>query len=137
MSLAPDKETTDGFIQAILAELATRLAELASTGIEAQIDLRSLPMDPPKRTALDAKLGKGDVTATIADRAGRTEVFETRYAGVWRLAHYDMHDTLLMEEIAIAPVPDILRADPTDMAEAAARLGAELALDTKKGHAND
>ena len=111
------------FVSALLTEIAAQLAACAETVAETSIDLRSLPMMPATRAELDRRMGVGEVRATIAG-SGRTEIVETAYTGVWRLAHYDAHDTLLMEEIAIARVPAILGADPSDISHAAARLAA-------------
>lgn len=125
----------DGFVAAILAEIASHLEELLVSGKEAGIDLRSLPMMPATRQALDRALGEGEVRATV-EGAGRSEILETAFTGVWRVSHYDALGTLLMEEIEIAHVPAILKADPTDIRNSAARLG--LAADnTQNGEADD
>jgi hydrogenase-1 operon protein HyaF len=107
--------------RALAREIAEHLTTLVARGEGAVIDLRSLPMGPDDRAELDALLGEGEVRATV-EAAGRTDVVETRFPGVWRVRHHDARGALQMEQIQIAPVADILRADTTDMAAAAAAL---------------
>lgn len=125
-----------GLARAMANEVTEHLARLADGGERQSLDLRSLPMDPSDREELVTILGRGEVTATV-EGAGRTDIHETRYPGVWWLRHHDMHGTLQIEEIQIAAVPEILEADPTDMRDAAARLATDLAALDEKETDND
>ena len=112
--------------QALLAEIADHLARLFETGEAAAIDLRSLPLSPADHAALDAALGEGEVRATV-QAGGRSEIAETRYPGVWRVEHRAAGGETLLAQILVTPVPDLLRADPADIADGAERLRAALA----------
>jgi hydrogenase-1 operon protein HyaF len=115
-----------GMARSLLREIAERLATLAGTGEASAIDLRGLPMTAGDREELEQALGRGDVSATI-DLAGRSEIWETGYAGVWWLRHFGAGDSVAAEFIEITRVPDILAAHPDDVAASSARVAAELA----------
>jgi hydrogenase-1 operon protein HyaF len=121
-----------GMARALAREIAECLSALVERGDGATIDLRGLPMAEGDREELDAILGEGEVRATV-EAAGRSEVVETRFPGVWRIRHFDALGGLRMEQIQIAPVADILRADPADMDAAAAAL--RRTLDDGEPHA--
>ena len=74
---------------------------------------------------MEQALGRGDVAVSL-QAAGRTEVWETGFAGVWWLRHFGDDDRIAAEVIEITPVPDIVAAHPDDIAAAALRLLAEL-----------
>lgn len=114
-----------GMAQSLLREVAQGLAELAATGTQTAVDLRSLPMTGADRDELEQALGRGDVAVSL-QAAGRTEVWETGFAGVWWLRHFGDDDRIAAEVIEITPVPDIVAAHPDDIAAAALRLLAEL-----------
>lgn len=111
---------------AVLAEIATALDRLAVTGEETLIDLKSLPLSPADLAQLAETLGKGEVDCVL-EVAGRSEVRETGFAGVWWVRHLGAGDTVASEEIAVTRVPDILMSHPDDVALAARRLAATLA----------
>lgn len=115
----------DMLVKTLLAELARHLDHLARTGEVAAIDLRSLPMSPDDRTALQTALGQGEVHVTIK-AGGRTEAVETAYPGIWWVRHLGAGDRPLTERIEIAPVPEALATHPADIAAAADRLAAAL-----------
>lgn len=115
-----------GMAQSLLREVAQGLATLAATGTPTALDLRSLPMTGADREELEQTLGRGDVAVTL-EAAGRTEVWETRFAGVWWLRHFGSDDRIAAETIEITAVPDIVTAHPDDIAAASRRLMAELA----------
>ena len=98
---------------AVLSEIATALARLAETGEETTIDLKSLPLSPDDLARLGELLG---------EVAGRSEVRETGFSGVWWIRHLGLGDEVALEEIAITFVPEILHAHPDDVARAARRL---------------
>jgi len=106
---------------ALFAELAEALARLAATGEETVIDLKSLPVSPADLEALGERLGTGEVRCDI-EVAGRSEVRETAYSGIWWVRHYGAGDELAVEEIVVTRVPEILVSHPDDVAFAARRM---------------
>lgn len=116
-----------GLVEAVLRELAEHLARLAlDAQATAAIDLRSLPLADADRAALRARLGAGEVRATLP-LAGSSHVEETGYAGVWWVRHDGAGGDVLAEHLVVARVPELLLAHPDDVADAARRLGTELA----------
>lgn len=116
-----------GMAWSLLSEIHTLLGRLAQSGETSAIDLRSMPLTGADRAQLEALLGKGEVSAHL-DVLGASDVWETGYSGVWWVRHMGAGDTVSSEEIAITPVPEILRAHPADIVAASERL--EAALDT-------
>ena len=114
-----------GMAQSLLAEIGGLLERLAATGEAGFIDLRSLPLTDADRAELEILLGRGEVRADLA-LAGRSEVWETGYAGAWWIRHLGADDRIAAEEIAVCAVPEILRAHPADVQAAARRLREDL-----------
>ncbi|MEZ5455792.1 MAG: hydrogenase expression/formation C-terminal domain-containing protein [Lysobacteraceae bacterium] len=115
-----------GMAQSVLHEIALALTQLAESGAPNAIDLRSLPMTEADRLELQEVLGRGEVSASL-DMAGKSDIWETRHAGVWWVRHSGSGDRIASETIEIAAIPDILMAHRDDIRAAAARLSAELA----------
>lgn len=111
---------------AVLAEIAQALDRLATSGEETFVDLKSLPLSPDDLERLAALLGEGEVRCDLAV-AGRSEVRETGFSGVWWIRHFGGDDRVAVEEIAITRIPDILMSHPDDVAHAAAALAAVVA----------
>ena len=119
-----DGQTT-GMAWSVLAEVGRLLENLASDGQTASIDLRSLPLTDADREELEALLGRGEVRVEL-DLAGRSEVWETGYAGAWWIRHRGAGERISSEEIAVCPMPEILATHPTDIEAAARRLCRDL-----------
>lgn len=117
---------TTGLADAVLAEISDLLEAFAARGEEGAVDLRGLPMTDADRQSLEARLGRGEVEATL-DVAGRSEVWETGYSGVWWLRHFGTDDRVKAEEILITRIPALLQTHVDDARAAARRLNAELA----------
>lgn len=116
----------DAVAEAVLREVATMLQQLASDpGFDDAVDLLSLPLGDNGRARLRARLGTGEVEATL-ELGGRTHIHETAYAGAWWVKRLDDDGRALFEQIVIARVPALLRAHPEDAGAAAQRLAAEL-----------
>jgi hydrogenase-1 operon protein HyaF len=107
-------------LAALLREVAVCLRAFAETGMTAVIDLGALPLGRADREALDAALGRGEVAATI-ESAGNSEIWETVFAGVWRVRHNGA-EHVAVDQIEIGPCPHILQSDPRDAGAAARRL---------------
>ncbi|MGD9671362.1 MAG: hydrogenase expression/formation C-terminal domain-containing protein [Hyphomicrobiaceae bacterium] len=113
-----------GLAEALIFEIADRLQEFATTGKDAAIDLRGLPMTEADREALATRLGRGEVQAVV-EVAGRSEVWETAYSGVWWVRHLGADGQVAAEEIAITRVPAFLASHPEDVRAAAQVLRSE------------
>ena len=114
-----------GMAEAVLHEVADLLATFAQTGAPGAIDLTSIPLTREDRAELERRLGRGEVEATLA-AAGRSELWETVYAGVWWVRHYGEGDKVATESIEITRCPQILSSHPDDMRAAVARLSQDL-----------
>jgi hydrogenase-1 operon protein HyaF len=113
-------------VEALLLEIAEHLATFAETGEGHKIDLRSLPVSEADIESLDERLGIGEVRADLAV-IGRSDVWETAYAGVWRVRHYGTDDVVAADEVAITAAPEILFSHPDDIRAAAVRLRSDFA----------
>ena len=82
-----------GLAQSVLREIAELLSVLVAEGETGAIDLHGLPMTPADRSELEESLGRGDVEA-ILNVAGTSEVWETRYSGVWWVRHFGADDKM-------------------------------------------
>ncbi len=119
---APDPT---GMADAVLNEVASLAARHAETGDWAAIELTSMPLTRQDREEIETRLGRGEVEATI-ELAGRSEVWETAYAGVWFVRHLGIDGKVATETIEICAAPVILLSHPDDRRAAAARLGEDL-----------
>ncbi len=114
-----------GMAWSVLSEVGSLLKRLAEEGETSSIDLRSLPLTDADRAQLEDLLGRGEVSASLS-LMGHSEIWETRWAGVWWVRHMGGGGQVSSEEIAIATVPDILRAHPADIETSAQRLQQQL-----------
>ena len=110
-----------GMAGSVLHEVLRLLNALAEDDSTGAIDLRSLPLTAADRTELETLLGRGEVHAEL-NLAGRSEVRETAYPGVWWIRHLGADERVAAELIAVCPVPDILLAHPEDVRAGARRL---------------
>ena len=129
--LRPEAPRTTGMAEAVLTEIAARLADCAERGVESSIELTAMPLTTEDRTELESRLGRGEVFATL-DSAGRSDVWETRFAGVWFVRNFGEGDRVATESVEVTAVPQILRSHPADMRTAARRLSIELSNDRKQ-----
>jgi hydrogenase-1 operon protein HyaF len=112
----------------ILHEVRHGLGRLAETGETTVIDLHAIPFGPGDEARLLAILGQGEVAARI-DALGPSRVWETAFPGVWVVEHRNTEDERLTLHIEISSVPEILRSQREDIADAIARLDARLSVD--------
>ncbi|MDK9696114.1 MAG: hydrogenase expression/formation protein [Siculibacillus sp.] len=117
---------------AVFAELAHALSRLAATGEEMVVDLRSLPFGPTDLAALSERLGTGEVTCTL-EVAGRSEVRETGFAGIWWVRHLGDGDEVAGEEVHVTRIPEILSSHPDDVAFAARRIADAVTASPQEG----
>lgn len=122
--LSPDEMLT-GQAEAVLSEVADLLGRLLATGEEGSIDLRSLPLSPADRDWLDGKLGRGEVEIAL-EAGGRSDIYETAYAGVWKVTHRDTEARVVSEFIEVAYIPAIVRPASADLENAHEKLQSDL-----------
>ena len=114
-----------GMAWSVLAEVGRLLEKLAANGETGCVDLRSLPLTDADRAELESLLGCGEVRVEL-DLTGRSEVWETAYAGAWWIRHLGAGDRIAVELISVCPVPDILTTHAADIQAAARRLRHDL-----------
>jgi hydrogenase-1 operon protein HyaF len=116
-----DDGLVDGLVDALLMEVAGLLRQLIEHGEAGSIDLLGLPLSPSCVAALEKRLGQGEITVLL-DAAGRSEIRETGFPGVWWTRHADETGRVIAMLIEVAFVPDILRADIDDVTHGCQRL---------------
>lgn len=114
-------EAATGMAAAVLSELADFLQALAAHDKTHSIDLHSLPMNTADRSELQAALGQGEVEIQL-NSLGQSQLYETAYAGIWWVRHFDTEGRLISELIDICSVPTILIAHQDDITLAAQTL---------------
>ena len=105
----------------ILFEVRHALEELLDSGETSIIDLRSIPLAPGEEETILKTLGQGEVHAHLS-ALGPSEIYETRYAGVWLVTHYNEEEAIVSRFIEITKLPDILKSQQEDMSYALAEL---------------
>lgn len=109
----------------ILFEIRHALEELLASGATSIIDLRSIPLAPGEEETIIDTLGQGEVHASL-NALGPSEIYESRYAGVWLITHYNEDQAVVSRFIEITTLPDILRSQREDMSNALNELIKEL-----------
>ena len=112
-------------VQPILHEIRHALGKLLETGETRVIDLRSIPLAPGEEQTIIDTLCCGEVHAKL-NALGPSEIYETRYAGVWLITHYNEENSVIGRFIEITRIPDILRSQQEDITIALAMLENEL-----------
>lgn len=112
-------------VQPILHEIRHALEALVDSGECSIIDLRSIPLAPGEEEVIIEMLGKGEVVANL-DVLGPSEIYETLYAGVWLITHYNESNAIIGRFIEITELPEILKSQHEDMAKALLELEEEL-----------
>jgi len=112
-------------VQPLLHEIRHALAALLESGKTSIIDLRSIPLAPGEEEAIIEALGKGEIKARL-EALGPSDIYETRFAGVWLTSHYNEDHMVVSRFIEITELPAILRSQREDMAGALETLNEEL-----------
>ena len=110
----------------LLHEIRHALARLVGEGESTVIDLLSIPFGPGDEAELLGALGTGEVTAQL-QALGESRITETSYPGVWVIDHYNANGQRIAYQIEVTQVPQILAAQPADVADGLQRLEAALA----------
>ena len=115
-------------VRPILNEIRHALQKLLESGESSIIDLRSIPLAPGEEKTILETLGHGEVHARL-DVLGPSEIYETGYAGVWLVTHYNEDESIVSRFIEVTESPDVLKSQAEDVAGALDGLTAELELD--------
>jgi hydrogenase-1 operon protein HyaF len=101
-------------VQPILHEIRHALRTLLETGQSNIIDLRSIPLAPGEEETILDTLGCGEVHAKL-NALGPSEIYETRFSGVWMITHYNAENDVIGRFIEITRFPNILESQQEDM----------------------
>jgi hydrogenase-1 operon protein HyaF len=112
----------------LLHEIRHALEKLLETGAATVIDLRSIPLAPGEDEAILGTLGAGEVQARM-DALGPSEIYETRYAGVWLVTHYNQGGEMIGRFIEVTEIPEVLKAQRDDVAQGLHSLTGRLETD--------
>ncbi len=118
-------ELPTGIANAVISEAISYLRGLADGGERQIIDLKGLPMSQGDLRQLQETLGRGEVTASV-DAAGPTEIFETRYPGLWWVRYQNADGQVVAEQLVVGRVPEILETPLDDVRDSVARLEEQL-----------
>ena len=99
---------------------------LVVRGESLTIGLRAIPFGPGDEERLLETLGEGEIRAAI-DSLGRTDVWETRYPGVWIVDHRNTEGVRIGLQVEITDVPALIRTPGDDIRDAVAELEEMLA----------
>ena len=114
-----------GNVLPLLHEIRHALQDLLDGDRETTIDLRALPMAPGEEDRLIETLGEGEVSVQL-NALGKSEITETRYPGVWLIAHYNANGEVLGKFIEITRIPGLLKSQREDIADGLQALEDEL-----------
>ena len=113
-------------VQPILHEIRHALVKLLDHGEQTVNDLRSIPLAPGEEDSIIDTLGRGEINARM-DALGPSEIYETRYPGVWLVTHYNESESIVSRFIEVTDVPEILKSQQEDIEQARRRLADRLA----------
>ncbi len=112
-------------VQPILHEIRHALQRLVNDGETSVIDLRSIPLAPGEEQSIINTLGQGEVFARL-DALGPSEIYETRYTGVWMVTHFNDSESIVSRFIEVVEIPEVLKSQRQDMISAIAALKSDL-----------
>jgi hydrogenase-1 operon protein HyaF len=112
-------------VQPILHEIRHALRKLLETGESSIIDLRSIPLAPGEEETIIDTLGCGEVHAKL-NALGPSEIYETRFAGVWLTTHFNEENSVIGRFIEVTRFPEILKSQHEDMTISLDQLEKEL-----------
>jgi hydrogenase-1 operon protein HyaF len=112
-------------VKPILHEIRHALQRLVNDGETSVIDLRSIPLAPGELDSIINTLGQGEVFARL-DALGPSEIYETRYTGVWMVTHFNDSGSVVSRFIEIIEIPEVLKSQHQDMISAIAALESDL-----------
>ena len=115
-------------VEPLLHEIRHALQAYLDSGETSIIDLRSIPLAPGEEDTIINTLGQGEVQALL-DVLGPSEIYETKYAGVWIVTHYNDDDNIISRFVEVTDSPDVLKSQREDVVDALNALVTELGTD--------
>ena len=116
----------------ILHALQTLIEEHEST----TIDLLAIPFAPGDEEQLLEMLGRGEIEVRL-NSLGTSEIWESRYQGVWVIEHKNALDERIALQIEVTQVPEILKSHTSDISDSISRLSDRLSAESaSSGHAD-
>jgi hydrogenase-1 operon protein HyaF len=115
-------------VKPILHEIRHALEKLINSGENSIIDLRSIPLAPGEEETIIETLGHGEVHARL-DALGPSDIYETRFAGVWLVTHFNENENIVSRFIEVTVLPEVLKAQREDVIHALDGLERELETD--------
>jgi hydrogenase-1 operon protein HyaF len=115
-------------VKPLLHEVRHALVKLSADGESSIIDLRSIPLAPGEEEAIIKTLGHGEVHARL-EALGPSEIYETRFAGVWLVTHFNEEDSIVSRFIEVTEIPEVLKSQREDVVHAITGLETELATE--------
>ena len=112
-------------VKPILHEIRHALEKLSDSGEASIIDLRSIPLSPGEEETIINTLGHGEVHARL-DVLGPSEIYETQFAGVWLVTHYNEADSIVSRFIEVTDIPVVLKSQREDVFQALIELEEKL-----------
>jgi len=114
-------ELETGNLSPILHQIRHALEKLLTHQEASAIDLNAMPFAPGEKDKLKETLGEGEIKSQL-NVLGRSEIYETQYAGVWWIEHYNSHDNVMGQLIEITWLPELLKSQPEDVEDALSEL---------------
>jgi len=114
-------ELSSGNQEPLFHEIRHALAALLNEGRDTCIDLRGIPLAPGEEERILQRLGRGELRAELT-AFGTSEIFETAFAGVWVVSHFDTKGELLGRFVEVTRVPEIVASQVADIAAGLTRL---------------
>lgn len=114
-----------GNVLPLLHEIRHALQRWLDAGEPAMIDLRSIPMAPGEEDELVSLLGEGEVHARLS-ALGPSDIYETRFPGVWLVTHYNDSEEIMSRFIEVIDMPSILKSQTEDVRDGQERLATQL-----------
>ncbi len=121
----PDKPSQYGNALPILHEILHALQSLHTEDTSTVIDLRAIPFGPGDEELLLDSLGRGEIQVKL-ESLGTSEIWESRYHGVWVVDHKNTEDERIALQIEVTHVPDILYSQQADISRSISELFDEL-----------
>jgi hydrogenase-1 operon protein HyaF len=114
-------------VEPIMHQIYHALQNFIGTGEASIIDLRSIPLAPSEEETIIDMLGRGEVYAQL-NALDPSKIYETQYAGVWLVTHYNEANSIISRFIEITELPDILKSQYEDMTYSLQKLAEKLEI---------
>lgn len=114
LRVEPIATDSTGNVTPILHQIRHALEQLLQHNQTTYIDLQHLPLTDADLQSLQTTLGIGEISAQL-NSLGRSHIWETQYAGVWCIEHYDGNDNRISQHLEITWLPSLLQSQPEDV----------------------